>query len=152
MVESCRLYAWVVSHIWMSHIPHVNEGRGSKHVDSQCANPGSLHVCMRVYVCVCTYGNMYVCTYVYRLRHIQRHAMGMILRVCGWVGVCELTFTPVHTARKPEFYTSVWKCNIHICVCIKNFGREGVYVLTSRYLFIQLYVYVCTYIYIHIYM
>jgi len=136
-VKSCHTYEWVMSHIWLSHVTHMNE---SCHIYS-ChmarkggVGPGQLPVASRAWAShgsapsdqnragndgrgVCVYVNVCVCVFA-RLEHASHDPAldqnragndGRGVCVCVWECVCESVRVRV----------GVCEC-VCFCVCVAS--------------------------------
>ena len=63
MNESCYIYEWVLSHIWMSHVTHMNKWRESSHTYE--------------YICICDMTRIYICDMTIYMWHDYIHIRDM---------------------------------------------------------------------------
>jgi len=123
--ESCHTYGWVMSHIWVSHVPHMRE---------------SLH----------THG--YVLSHT-RIRHVTHMNMSGHISVCvmSRTRVCRIHSwwhrpcrRHVPTKRHPVDVTSLCLCyeTCHVCIHLFNSSTHTEYIRVSQ---------ICLHVYMRIY-
>jgi len=145
MNESCPTYDWVLSHTWMSHVPHMNQ---VPHTYK------SMHItCVSVYIskCIWTYtqtcmnifSNIYAYTSKYPWIHIQISMNMYLVWAYRHVYICETSIYE-HKYR-----------NIHMweCACLSAGARPlsiyiyvyhaNIYERIHMYIYIFMYAYVC---------
>ena len=107
MNESCHMHEWVMSHIWMSRVTHMNESR-RPYVRVQ---KWYVHICKHIHTR--TYMQTYTHTHTYICRGGFCYGMGVRKRMCC---IYMSSRVSCHVGVSKSYVSMCEKDNMYLCV------------------------------------
>jgi len=169
--ESCHTYEWVMSHIWVSHVPHMNEWKRLMVEGLLCKvalpyfwralmqkSPGhesSLQICIGEIHCPASceihiHVRVYACIYIYISLCVRINLYAKEPYFCQ----ARLQKSPGHEFSLQARYTVPKQDTLSTllwCMYMYMYIYVYIYIYVYVYVYICVYIYICMYICIYIY-